>query len=91
MEVNNTTGLPALDIDGHDVGTQWRRWKRAFHIFLEAKGITEPSRQKAMLLHFAGMGVQDIYFNLPESETTPPALASGASVEVKKKREALEF
>ena len=41
------------------VGPRWRRWKRSFEFFLEAKGIT-----KEALLHCAGQDVQDIFVTL---------------------------
>ncbi|XP_074000082.1 uncharacterized protein [Rhodnius prolixus] len=94
MEVNKDlshTGLPCLDLEKPDIGNQWQRWKRVFQIFIDAKGITEPGRQKALLLHCAGMAVQDIYFSLPEEKIKLPPLPETASAQELKKREKVEY
>ncbi|XP_073979879.1 uncharacterized protein [Rhodnius prolixus] len=85
------TGLPCLDLEKPDIGNQWQRWKRAFQIFIDAKGITEPGRQKALLLHCAGMAVQDIYFSLPEEKIKLPPLPETASAQELIKREKVEY
>lgn len=51
-----------------EVATRWTKWVRAFELYVEAKGITETKRKKAMLLHCAGLDVQDIYFTLEEQQ-----------------------
>ena len=40
------------------MGPHWKRWKRSFEFFLEAKGITKGSQQKALLLHCAGQDAE---------------------------------
>ena len=48
------------------MGPRWRRWKRSFEFFLEAKGITKDLQRKALLLHCAGQDVQDIFDTLAD-------------------------
>jgi len=52
--------------DTATIGTRWRRWRRSFDYFLVAKGVTQPAQRKALLLHMAGVDVQDIYETLTE-------------------------
>lgn len=55
--------------DSSTVGSRWQRWKRAFELFLEARGQTPDGQKKALLLHTAGMNVQDIFDTVPDSDT----------------------
>lgn len=65
-----TSGLQPFDClsDPAGVAQRWRRWKRAFEYYLLAKGTNEPTRRKAILLHTAGIDVQDIFETLPDVE-----------------------
>ena len=60
-------GLPQFDCKGElsSIGTRWKRWIRAFELFVVGKGVTNAAQKKALLLHCAGMSVQDIYYTLP--------------------------
>ena len=53
------------------VGPRWRRWKRSFEFFLEAKGLKKDSQRKALLLHCAGQDVQDIFDTLTDPGPVP--------------------
>ena len=44
----------------------WKRWLRAFELYAQGKGVVKPEQKKSLLLHTAGMKVQDIYFSLTE-------------------------
>ena len=46
------------------VAARQKRWLRALELYTDGKGITEAAQKKALLLHTAGMAVQDIFFNL---------------------------
>jgi ribosomal protein S27AE len=59
--------------DPTSVAPRWKRWKRAFEFYLVGKGVTDVDQKKALLLHSAGMDVQDIFETLdnvpaPEGE-----------------------
>ena len=43
-----------------------RLWLRAFELFATGKGVKNVDQKKALLLHTAGLNVQDIYFTLTE-------------------------
>ena len=48
------------------IGERWTRWLRSFELYLTGKGITVAERKRALLLHCAGLEVQDIFFTLEE-------------------------
>ncbi|XP_071568172.1 uncharacterized protein [Temnothorax nylanderi] len=59
--------------DPNSVGVLWEKWKRAFELFLQASNISDPTKQRATLLHCGGLALQEIYYNLPgiNTETVP--------------------
>ncbi|XP_022796419.1 uncharacterized protein LOC111334864 [Stylophora pistillata] len=50
--------------DPHSVSQRWRKWKRAFQLYALGKGITNDSQKCGLLLHTAGLDVQEVYFTL---------------------------
>ena len=67
--------VPHFDCHGDvtSVGPRWKRWLKAFTYYVDGRGITNPAQQKALLLHSAGMEVQEIFEtledgNAPEEE-----------------------
>lgn len=64
-------GLPRFNPNGDPatLDQKWKRYKRAFKIYLNAKNITNADRKLALLLHSGGMEFQDLYYTLiPETE-----------------------
>lgn len=61
------SALEAFDCDGDptSLGQRWERWKRALEVYLLAAGTDQPLKKRATLLHVGGLGLQDIYYNLP--------------------------
>ena len=60
--------------DSTSVGIRWRRWKKAFQFCVDGWGVTAATRKKALLLHCAGMDVQEVvetltYPGAPAGET----------------------
>lgn len=51
--------------DPTSVGVRWERWKRALNIYLEASNITNEGKKRACLLHFGGLELQEIFYNIP--------------------------
>ncbi|MCG8048027.1 MAG: hypothetical protein N0E48_20800, partial [Candidatus Thiodiazotropha endolucinida] len=41
------------------IGPRWKRWIRAFELYVEGKGVADPDQKKALLLLCGGMDVQD--------------------------------
>ena len=39
-------------------------WKRAFHLYITVKGVTDDRQKQASFLHVAGLDIQEIYFML---------------------------
>src|SRR6218665_1664792 len=59
--------IPPFDIvcDVTCVGPRWKRWLRSFEFYIAAKGVTSDVQKRALLLHTAGMAVQDLFETLP--------------------------
>ncbi|CAG2207858.1 unnamed protein product [Mytilus edulis] len=63
----DVSGIQNFDIsDSTGLSARWKRWLRAFQLFAAGKGVTDVDQKYALLLHTAGMNVQDIFFTLPE-------------------------
>lgn len=52
------------------VSTRWSRWKRSFELYVAARGDTPDAQKRALLLHCAGLEVQDIFDTLPDTTDT---------------------
>ena len=52
--------------DSTSVGPRWRRWRKSFQFYVDGRGITAAARRKALLLHCAGMEVQEIFEKLTD-------------------------
>ena len=63
--------LPLFDPRGDvtSIGPRWKKWRKAFGYLIVGKGIVNDAQKKALLLHCAGMDVQEVFDTLPE----PPA------------------
>ncbi|KAK3752980.1 hypothetical protein QZH41_016287 [Actinostola sp. cb2023] len=69
MSLNVEIGsIAPFDCKGNptSVGPRWTRWKRSFEYYVEAKGIDKDPQRKALLLHCAGLEVQDVYDTLTD-------------------------
>ena len=53
------------------MGPLWRRWKRSFEFFVDAKGITKDAQKQALHLNCAGQDVQDIFVTLSDPGPAP--------------------
>ena len=62
--------FPPFDVDTEptSLGTRWKKWLRRFDNFLVALDVSD-TRQRAMLLHFAGERVDNIFDTLPQTQT----------------------
>lgn len=59
-------GIPNFDVSERTgISSRWKRWHRAFELYSDGKGVTKPDQKRALLLHTAGMEVQDIFLTLP--------------------------
>ncbi|CAH1994743.1 unnamed protein product [Acanthoscelides obtectus] len=53
------------------VGARWDRWKRALFIYLEAANIDRDIKKRASLLHFGGLDLQEVFYNIPGANVEP--------------------
>ncbi|KAM7300023.1 uncharacterized protein ISCGN_020587 [Ixodes scapularis] len=67
--------------DANNIGLEWAKWVDRFENFLVAYNITSDVRKKALLLHYAGEEVHDLYRSLPDdsSSATVSSTAQGAA------------
>ncbi|XP_060806004.1 uncharacterized protein K02A2.6-like [Amyelois transitella] len=63
--------LEKFDCEGEStsVSVRWERWKRALSIYLDAAGIDTSQKKKASLLHFGGLELQEVFYNIPDTST----------------------
>lgn len=61
-DITNITHIAPFvpDSDPTSVAQRWKRWSDRFDNLTVALDITDPARQKALLLHLAGDAVYDI-------------------------------
>ena len=71
MEISKQTKLAALPQfppfvvrAEESTATRWKKWKKRFENLIVAMDITEKKRQKALLLHYAGEEVPDVFTTL---------------------------
>ena len=67
-EASQYRPIPELDLYGpaHVVAERWRRWKRSFDLYIAGQDIDDAARKHSLLLHYAGMNVQDLFETLTE-------------------------
>ena len=63
---NDINSLNTFSVDGEtsSLPQRWKTWKRAFLLYVVGKGVTQDAQIKALLLHTAGLGMQQIYYTL---------------------------
>ena len=59
-------GLPCFDHKGepNSLSVRWKRWKRAFNLYVASKGVTNEGQKVTLLLHSGGIELQEIYYTL---------------------------
>ena len=75
MDDNKRNHIKTFDClgDQNRLGLRWKRWLTAFELFADGKGLifiedNVNNRRRALMLHFAGPDVQDIFLALPNTE-----------------------
>ncbi|XP_034192266.2 uncharacterized protein LOC117609734 [Osmia lignaria lignaria] len=66
----SSESLPTFNPNENDgnVYAAWKRWLRAFELFVASKNVTDINRKKAMLLHHGGLELQDVFYTLPNAD-----------------------
>ena len=59
--MESTQIFPPFDINGANVGPRWGKWLKRFENYLIAMNVEDETRKRAMLLHYAGPRVYDIF------------------------------
>ena len=61
-------GVAPFDCKGNSsaLGPRWKKWLQSFQYFLVAKGVVNDAQKKALLLHTAGIEVQELYETLTD-------------------------
>ena len=61
-------GVAPFDCKGNSsaLGPRWKKWLQSFQYFLVAKGVVNDAQKKALLLHTAGIEVQELYETLSD-------------------------
>nr|CAI5826662.1 unnamed protein product [Callosobruchus analis] len=54
-------------IDKALIRGEWEKWLRSFQLYLAAEEITDTVRKRNKLLHYGGMQLQEVAYNLPEA------------------------
>ena len=65
-------GVAPFDCKGNSstLGPRWKKWLQSFQYFLVAKGVVNDAQKKALLLHTAGIEVQELYETLTDPGPT---------------------
>ena len=59
--------FPAFDVHDSNAGPRWGKWLTRFERLLVGLNITDPTRKRALLLHYAGNDVDDIFDTLTDT------------------------
>ena len=62
--------FPPFDInqDPNSLGIQWKKWVQRLENLFVALDIGDGVRKKALLLHYGGIDLSDIYYTLASDE-----------------------
>ena len=55
--------------DSHSLAEKWKRWQRSFNLYVCSKGCKDDLQKKSLLLHSAGLEVQDLYYSVVDEKT----------------------
>ena len=64
-------GISPFECKGNSsaLAPRWKKWLQSFQYFLVAKGVVNDAQKKALLLHTAGIQVQELYETLTDPGT----------------------
>ncbi len=83
VQMNDVGDMPCFDCtESGGLAQRWQRWLRAFELYSTGRGVVNVAQKKALLLHKAGMKVQDIYYTLPDEVALEGENAYGMTVRV---------
>ena len=47
---------------------RWKRWKRAFNLYVKSRGVSEEGQKVALMLHTGDMALHEVYYSLVEED-----------------------
>ena len=60
--------IPPFFVDDHNTLSQrWVKWKKSFAYYVDASGVKDDKQKRALLLHLARPGVQEIFETLEDT------------------------
>ena len=68
MATSEIHSLPTFDTRAENVSMRWKKWKRAFNLYITAKNYTNDDRKVATLLYMSGFEVQELYYSIVGDE-----------------------
>lgn len=70
LPLQESSGLPPFDPKGEPttLSVRWKKWKRAFNLYVVSRGINEDKQKVALLLHTGGIELQEVYYTLVDEE-----------------------
>ena len=74
-------GLPSFDPKGDPTTlcARWKRWKRAFNLYVKSRGVSDEGQKVALMLHTGGMALLEVFYRLAEEDA---ALSLAESIKV---------
>ena len=48
---------------------RWKRWKRAFSLYVKYMGVSDVGQKVALMLHTGGIALQEVFYSLADEET----------------------
>ena len=80
MAATTLPDFPPFDVnaDPTSLAQRWKKWTARYENLLTALDIKDPARKKALLLHYTGQDVHDIYDTLPSAPATAAESSTGS-------------
>ena len=64
MQNRSWRSVAFLALTPRESRIRWKRWKRAFNLYVASKGVTNEGQKVTLLLHSGGIELQEIYYTL---------------------------
>ena len=63
-------GLSTYDPKGDPTTlcARWKRWKRAFNLYVKSRCVSDERQKVALMLHTGGMALQEVFYSLAEED-----------------------
>ena len=68
MQNRSWRSVAFLALTPRESRIRWKRWKRAFNLYVASKGETNEGQKVTLLLHSGGIELQEIYYTLASED-----------------------